>query len=101
MTVNQNILISALTNELPVLRARLSMSQEEIAKAIGVSRQTYGSIETKKRDMSWTVFVALIGFFQQNSRTALMLEQIPNFKEALINAFEKFDKANETNQVDI
>ena len=79
----QNVLIMTLTRELPVLRARLGMSQEEIARTIGVTRQTYGSIETGKREMSWTIFVALIGFFRQDSQTALMLEQLPGFMDSL------------------
>ena len=80
---SQSNLVISLTKELPVLRARLSISQEDIAQAIGVSRQTYGSIETGKREMSWTIFVALVGFFQQNSQTALMLESIPGFIDSL------------------
>ena len=38
-------LIMTLTAELPVMRARLGMSQEVMASAIGVSRQTYSAIE--------------------------------------------------------
>lgn len=41
-------LIQKLTHELPVLRARLGASQADIAERIGISRQTYNSIETKK-----------------------------------------------------
>lgn len=43
-------LIQKLTHELPVLRARLGASQVDIDERIGISRQTYNSIETKKRD---------------------------------------------------
>lgn len=42
-------LIKVLTHELPVLRARLGASQADIAEKIGVSRQTYNSIETGKK----------------------------------------------------
>lgn len=41
-------LIMTLTAELPVMRARLGMSQEVMASAIGVSRQTYSAIEVSK-----------------------------------------------------
>ena len=83
-------LISALTDELPVLRARLNISQGKLANSIGISRQTYGSIETGKRPMSWTIFVALIGYFLQNTQTKIMLEQIPGFSEALNNIFNAY-----------
>ena len=49
----------ALKNDLPVLRARVGLSQEVLADKIGISRQTYSSIETGKREMAWTT---LIGF---------------------------------------
>ena len=38
-------LINALKNDLPVLRARVGLSQEVLADKIGISRQTYSSIE--------------------------------------------------------
>lgn len=40
--------IALLRNELPVLRAKARVSQEDIANKIGISRQTYSSIETGK-----------------------------------------------------
>lgn len=49
-----------LREELPVLRAKAKVSQEYIAERIGISRQTYSSIETGKRAMTWTTFLALI-----------------------------------------
>lgn len=44
-------LIMTLTAELPVMRARLGMSQEVMASAIGISRQTYSAIETKSKNV--------------------------------------------------
>lgn len=63
-----------LVNDLPVLRARLGISQEEIASKIGVSRQTYNSYEVKKRQVPWSVCVALITFFASNSKTKVMMK---------------------------
>lgn len=62
-------LINALKNDLPVLRARVGLSQEVLADKIGISRQTYSSIETGKREMAWTTFLALVAFFQNNEQT--------------------------------
>ena len=72
-------LILTLTAELPVLRARLGISQEAMGNSIGISRQTYSGIETGVRRMSWTTFMALIAVFDLNEATSLMLDQLPEF----------------------
>lgn len=76
-------LIMTLTTELPVLRARLGVSQEIMASAIGVSRQTYSAIETKTKKMSWTIFMALIAVLDMNEATSVMLDQIPYFIQTI------------------
>lgn len=76
-------LVKALRNDLPVLRARVGLSQEVIADKIGVSRQTYSSIETGKREMAWTTFLALVAFFQNNEQTMPMLKQIDGLLEGV------------------
>lgn len=78
-TPSRNALIKLLKNELPVLRARIGLSQETLADKIGISRQTYSGIETGKREMTWTIFLALVSFFQNNEQTNLMLKQLPDF----------------------
>ena len=45
--------IKALAEELPSLRAKVGVPQDELARIIGVSRQTYGAIERRVREMSW------------------------------------------------
>lgn len=62
-------LIGCLVDELPVLRTKLGVSQTEIANMIGVSRQTYSSIETRKRKMTWSIYLSLILVFDCNSKT--------------------------------
>ena len=76
-------LIMTLTAELPVLRARLGVSQEVLASAIGVSRQTYSAIETKTKKMSWTIFMALIAVLDLKEATSVMLDQIPDFIQTI------------------
>lgn len=76
-------LIKQLVYELPVLRARLGISQAEIAEKVGLSRQTYNSIETGKKEMNWTVFLAMIAVFQGNEETRMMIQRIDNMNEEL------------------
>lgn len=80
--VNENIILK-LRYDLPVLRARLGMSQAELAERIGISRQTYNSIETGKKEMSWTIFMALIATFQNNDETKRILDSIDGLNEVI------------------
>ena len=52
-TEEKNRLIAALSPELATLRTKAEISQEELAELIGISRQTYGTIERGTREMSW------------------------------------------------
>ncbi|MDO4544106.1 MAG: helix-turn-helix domain-containing protein [Clostridia bacterium] len=65
--------INRLTEELPVLRAMLRISQADLARAIGVSRQTCSLIETGKQQMTWVTFMAMVAFFGENSKTRAAL----------------------------
>lgn len=47
--IEQDISIELLVEELPTLRAKIGLSQSEVGEIIGVSRQTYSAIETKKK----------------------------------------------------
>ena len=82
-------LIMTLTAELPVLRARLGVSQEVMAASIGVSRQTYSAIETRTKKMSWTIFMALVAVLDLNEGTSVMLDQIPDFIQTIRQLTEK------------
>lgn len=61
--------ISILSDELPVLRARIRISQADLARGVGISRQTYSLIETGKQKMTWITFMAMIAFFQSYPKT--------------------------------
>lgn len=79
----RNRMTELLRSEMPVLRAKARVSQGEIAEKIGISRQTYSSIETGKREMSWTTFLALIAYFQNNKSTRHMLDGIDGLSEGM------------------
>lgn len=81
--------IAMLREELPTLRAKAKISQEELAQKIGISRQTYNSIETGKRDMTWTTFMALIAFFQNCESTKNMYKYMDGIEEKMNIILEK------------
>jgi DNA-binding XRE family transcriptional regulator len=58
------------------LRAKANISQQDLADRMGVSRQTYGMIETKKQRMTWNHFLALLLLFKSHAGTADLIEHI-------------------------
>lgn len=68
--------IELLTEELPIFRARLRVSQADIARGIGISRQTYSLIETRKQKMTWVTFMAFIAYFSSDPRTRKSLVEL-------------------------
>ncbi len=76
-------LIEEFRNELPVLRVKARVSQKIVAEKIGISLQTYSGIEIGKRDISWTTFLALVAYFQNNELTKTMINGMDDFNYKL------------------
>lgn len=68
--------IEVLTESLLPLRTKAEITQEEIASIIGISRQTYYALETRRRPMSWSTYLSLVLFFDTNVETHSMLRDI-------------------------
>lgn len=83
--INKEDLIDKFIYELPILRTRIGMTQDEISEIIGVSRQTYSSIETRKRKLPWTTYMSLLMVFYFNPDTREALESANLFPEDLKN----------------
>lgn len=92
----KDALISRLTVELPALRGAVKATQDEIASAIGISRQTYNAIEMQKRKMSWNTYMALILFFDYNPNSHYTIRQLDAFPYRLDECWlsGKMDLAN-------
>ena len=69
-------LINQLAENLPVLRAKANLSQEEIAKVIGISRQTYCKIENGNSKLSWSGYLSLLLYFKSNNNTEELMEKL-------------------------
>ena len=59
--------------KLRVLRSGAEMTQEEIAHAVGITRQTYYSYENSTRPVPWDKCLALLFFFEHNEVTSVLL----------------------------
>lgn len=74
---------SNLAENLPVLRAKLGITQQELANRIGISRNMLACIEIKKKAMSWITFVALSLLFLKNEQTASVFKSLNIYTKEL------------------
>lgn len=88
--------ISILQNNLAPLRARIGISQEEIANIIGLTRQSYCSIEAGKREMTWATYLSLVFVFDSICATSEMMEELRIFPIDLVMRFNNQIDENET-----
>ena len=83
MSINKDELIKNMTENLPVLRAKLNITQEDLAEKIGISRSTIVSIEYKKREMTWNTFLSLILVFTKTEDTNKLLNVMEIYTDEL------------------
>lgn len=69
-------------NQLPALRAQRGLSQQELADAIGVSRKTISTIETRRFTPSVVIALKLAQYFQRPVEVIFSL-QPPAHEETL------------------
>ena len=79
MKASRERLIAQLTDELPAIRARLSISQDQLASRAGISRQTVSLIETRKQTMTWVTFMAMLALFENNRESLSQLSLLGFF----------------------
>lgn len=94
MLENRDILVERMADNLPVLRKKLKLSQEELAKIVGSSRYTVMLYETKKRNMPWNIFLTLVLLFDKNEETSPLLKALEIYTEEL-ERFILHDSGNE------
>ncbi len=82
------ILIANMTENLPTLRKKLGVSQEELSSVLGVNRSTIAAIENHKRTMTWNMFLALLLVFTKNEETNKLL----NVMDIYTDEFNEFIK---------
>lgn len=71
--VNRDELVKMMAQNLSVLRAKLNLSQEDLADVLGITRQTISAIENGQRNMSWAVFLSLVLIFLKNRETKRLM----------------------------
>lgn len=75
--------LEKMAEHLLVLRTLLRLSQADLAKMIGISRQTLVAVENKKRPLSWNTFLSLILVFSRNASSRQLLSLYGIYTDAL------------------
>ena len=76
-------LIEKFSEELPALRGKVGASQEEVSSSIGISRQTYSAYENHSRPIPWSVFLALLFYFDYIPSTHNIIRRLGVFPDEI------------------
>ena len=85
--IDKHHYLRVMAENLPVLRAKLELTQSELAEVIGVSRQTIATSETGAREMSWSTFMSLLFLFRHNESTSVLLPVLGIFTPEISSLF--------------
>lgn len=66
-------IMNNLSENLPILRKKSGMTQDDLAKQLGVTRQTIVNIESRKTKLNWAMTISIVMFFMLNSSTIALL----------------------------
>lgn len=66
-------LVEKLISNLPAIRAKMKISQAELAESVGIGRQTMISIENRNSKMRWDTFLAMMLVISKDASAAELL----------------------------
>lgn len=87
----KKIYAERMAENLPMLRKKLGLSQTDIGKLIGVSRQAISSFENRSRVMPWQNFISLLFVFNENPGTQQLLPVLGIYTAELMGVFRTTD----------
>lgn len=76
-------LMDEMARDMASLRMLMRVSAEEMGNIIGISGNSYKSIEAGKRELSWDQYLALLFVFRYNERTAPVVDVLGLYPEQL------------------
>ena len=74
-----------MAKNLPVLRAAIRITQRELAAKIGITRQSMMAIETGRRPLQWSTYLALVLVFHHFEDSKNLMESLKLFDAGFIN----------------
>lgn len=88
---NREKYLKNMTGNLQMLRAKLGLTQEEICKLVGVSRQTIVQAE-KNSKLSWGNYLSLVFLFTKNKETKELMDFLDIYPKEFDGLFSDRDK---------
>ena len=80
----QDEYISRMVKNLPVLRAAVGLTQEQLGAKLGVSRQTIVAIENGKSPLTWSMYLAMVCVFQNCNESKVLFERLDLFDKSFL-----------------
>ena len=81
--------VNAMAHNLPILRVATNMTQAELAEKVGVSRQTIVALETKKRPIPWSLYLAFVCVFDQYDSSRKICESFELFDSEFVKSISR------------
>lgn len=75
----QDEFIARMIKNLPVLRASVNLTQEQLGAKLGVSRQTIVAIENGKSPLTWSLYLAMVCVFGLYEESRNLIEKLELF----------------------
>lgn len=82
-SIQKDELTDRMVEELPVLRARLGMSQKDLGDILGMARQHVSTIENRRCTLPWNTYLSMLMVFSYNEKTREEIERAGLFPESL------------------
>ena len=81
--LNREWLMDEMSRDMASLRLLLGITAEEMGNLLGVSGNTYKSLEAGKKEISWDQYMALLFVFRYNDRTSPVTDLLGLYPEPL------------------
>jgi len=76
--------IERMVKNLPTLRTSVGLTQAQLGKKVGMSRQSIVAIENGKRPVPWSLYLAMVLVFMQNDNSKKLMESFELYDEEFI-----------------
>ena len=84
----------AMSENLQLLRAKLGLTQQEVCRLVGVSRQSIVQAE-RSHKLAWNTYLALVFLFSKNEQTRSLMAFLDIYPQEFDRLFEKTEEVRQ------